>query len=293
MKKLLPIIFFTACAACAQKKAKLENHNSFHAAEKLALLNHKKLSEISGMAASVRNKGLLWVHNDSGNDPEVYLVDKDLNILLTCKLAGVKNRDWEDIAAGPGPEPGKTYLYVAEIGDNEARYPYKHIYRFEEPLRPQAEKEITVTHIETITFQLPHHTKDTETLLLDAGTKDLYIISKREQPVYVYRLPFPQSTTDTLTAETLATLPMTQIVGGDLSVDGKELLLKNYEHIYYWKRKAGETFADMVKRTPYEIEYEPEPQGESIAFAIDGGGFFTLSEQNAQQETYLYYYKRR
>ena len=28
------------------------------------------------------------------------------------------NVDWEDIAAGPGPEPGQHYLYVGDIGDN-------------------------------------------------------------------------------------------------------------------------------------------------------------------------------
>ena len=55
-------------------------------------------------------------------------------IKLTCTLAGVENRDWEDIAVGPGPDASKSYVYVADIGDNEGQYQYKYIYRFEEPV---------------------------------------------------------------------------------------------------------------------------------------------------------------
>src|SRR5690349_18345822 len=125
------LLSFTGC----EDKPVHSNANSiFESPKALAELTDSRLMEPSGIASSTVNPGMLWTHNDSGNKPEVYLIDQKLNIKLTCKLKGVINRDWEDIAVGPGPEEGKTYVYVGEIGDNFGMYPFKYIYRFEEPV---------------------------------------------------------------------------------------------------------------------------------------------------------------
>ena len=266
--------------------------NDFLAAKRIVKLTDKRLEEVSGAASSVKNKGKLWVHNDSGNGAEVFLVDTKLNILLTCNL-GIDNRDWEDIAVGPGPERGKSYIYVGEIGDNNAKNQLKYIYRFEEPTWSEGQSSIEITDFDTIVFQLSDKRKDCETLLLDPNSKDLFIISKREEPVWMYKLPFPQSTTDTLTAEKLFSLPFTQIVAGDVSGDGNRILLKNYEHIYYWKTDKTTSLEELLRKKPFEIPYEIEPQGEAIAWARDISGFYTLSEINMGKDSFLYFYETK
>ena len=258
---------------------------------KLAELNNKKLKEISGIAASVNNPTLLWAHNDSGNGADIFLLDDHLDVKLICSLDGVENRDWEDIAVGPGPDPSKSYVYVADIGDNEAQYQYKYIYRFEEPVLNNTQS-VTITSFDRITFQLPDARKDTETLLLDPKTKNLYIVSKREEPVFLYELKYPYHKEDTLVADKLMSLPFTQIVGGDFSANGHEILMKNYNQIYYWNSSA-KSMTDVFKESPLEIPYEAEPQGESIAWATDGSGFYTLSEEKKKEKSYLYFYKRK
>lgn len=269
------------------------SNDAFLPGKKLAEVTSKKLTEISGLAASVNNPGFLWAHNDSGNDAEIFLIDQDIKIKQTYILKGVENRDWEDIAVGPGPDSTKNYVYIAEIGDNSAVYAWKHIYRFEEPLLDPSEKKISITDFDTITFQLPDQKKDTEALLIDPRTKDLYIISKREEPVYVYLLKYPYLTTDSITAERIASLPLTQIVAGDFSSDGKEILMKNYNHIYYWKNPSNKPVVELLKELPKEIPYEIEPQGESIAWARDNSGFYTTSEINKGKKSFLYFYRRK
>ena len=291
MKQFLFFSLVIVGASCSKKKL-VDNSSPFQSGEALVELDNKKLSEISGIAASVNNPGLIWAHNDSGNDAEVFLIDTELNIKLTLNLKGVENRDWEDIAVGPGPEHGKNYIYVAEIGDNDAKYTYKHILRFEEPVVGSS-KKVTMDSFDIVTFQLPNQRKDTECLLLDPTTKDLYVISKREEPVYVYQLKYPYSTTDTLTATEISSLPFTQIVGGDFSADGKEILLKNYQNIYYWSNASGKPVAEVLKEKPQLLPDDEEPQGESITWARDGAGFYTLSEMNPTEKTYLYFYKRK
>lgn len=241
---------------------------------------------------SVANPGHFWVHNDSGNPAVVYLIDENLKIRLTCRLEGVKNRDWEDIAIGPGPDPDKRYVYVGDIGDNNAKHREKMIYRFAEPaLAGSNVSEIVISSFDTIVFRLEDGSKDTETLMIHPQTQNIYVVSKREEPVHVYELKYPFAD-DTLTALKVATLPLTQIVGGDISHDGQEVLMKNYNDIYYWNLK-GKSFSEGLTMDPGILEYTEEPQGEAIAFNLDSSGFYTLSEKIKGEKTYLYFYKRR
>ena len=60
------------------------------------------------------NPDLLWVHNDGGDKSRVFLIDKDAHVKATVWFDKVNHRDWEDMATGPGPVDGKTYVYVAE-----------------------------------------------------------------------------------------------------------------------------------------------------------------------------------
>lgn len=293
MRILIPVLVFFCLMSCAKKKSSsFEPINSFAAAEALGECD-KKLEEVSGLVASLKNPGFFWAINDSGNDAKVFLINDKANIVFTCELSGIENRDWEDIAVGPGPEDSKNYIYVAEIGDNDALYTYKYIYRFEEPVFTTDEKKIDISEVDKITFKLQGIKKDTEALLLDTKTKDLFIISKREQPVYVYQLKYPHSLTDTLTAVPILSLPMKQVTAGDVSHDQKEILIKNYNEIFYWHLTEGETLIQALSRNPVTIPYTPEPQGESIAWAYNDNGFYTISERVKHKDSPLYFFKRK
>lgn len=281
-------IVFIACS-----KTKTRNEQAeFLPARSLQELTNDTLDEVSGMESSVSNPGMFWVHNDSGGKSEVYLIDTLLDIKMQVRLAGIKNRDWEDIAVGPGPEEGKSYIYVGEIGDNRARHKTKKIYRFEEPVLKDS-FSIEITDFDTIEFSLPFKKKDTESLMIDPLTKDLYLISKREEPVYLYQVKYPQSTREVITAEELTSLPFTQITSADISNDGKEIIIKNYRFVYYWHRSDNESLEEVLKMEPTLLSYEQEPQGEAITWAENGSGFYTLSETSKLDKTYLLYYQRK
>lgn len=280
--------------SCSTKQTSRAEEPVFHRGKKLAEHDLKALKEVSGLASSINNPGLLWALNDSGNDADIFLIDKNLSIRQRYVLAGVENRDWEDIVVGAGPDSSKNYLFVAEIGDNEAVFPFKYIYRFEEPvINEQQQEPVAIKEFETITFRLPDGQKDTEALLVDPRTKNIMVVSKREEPVNVYLIEYPYSTTDTITAKQVATLPLTQIVAGSFSADGNEILMKNYNHIYYWKNSSNASVVELLRQQPIEIPYIVEPQGESITWAYDDSGFFTISEINKGKKSFLFYYKRK
>ena len=264
------------------------------------VLDNAAIVEASGLVASRKNAGALWTHNDSGGDPKVYLISDRGKTRGTYVLAGVTSRDWEDIAIGPGPEEGETYVYVGDIGDNSAQYPIKKIYRFAEPRAGDSTTVDTVRRVDTIRVMYPDGPRDAETLLVDPLTKDLYIISKRERRVNIYRDAFPQSISQLDTLEKLGQIPreqvgiLEQMVGGDVSPDGKEVLLKSYVQVFYWQRANGQTsLVDLLQTEPQILPYVPEPQGEAIGFAADGSGYYTLSEQQSGMEPHVYFYERR
>jgi hypothetical protein len=294
MKNTSDSIFFWIVVLLTSCVPKENKPSAFLPGKKLSELKEKKLREVSGLASSGTNAGLLWAHNDKGNEAEVYLIDEKCNIRRSFVLAGIENRDWEDIAVGPGPDSTKSYVYIGEIGDNDGVYPLKYIYRFEEPLNDPTGENQTIRDIETITFRLPNSRKiDSEALFVDTKTKDLFIVTKRESPVHVYQIKYPYSTKDTLEAHETAALPLTEIVAADLSPDGQDLIMKNYSHIYYWANTTGKPLNELLKERPEEIPYEPEPQGESLTWARDGSGFYTISEISRGYNSYLYFYERK
>lgn len=292
MRKLMIFWVCLLMMSCFGKRERRGNSDIFAEATPLGQLTNEKLEEVSGLAASWVNPGYLWTHNDSGNPAEVYLVDEKLNIRMSCRLKGVKNRDWEDIAVGPGPEENKRYVYVADIGDNNARHALKFIYRFEEPVLDDARRDITIDAFEKISFRLEDGKKDTEAVMIHPETRNIYIVSKREKPVVVYEIKYPYSSGETLTAKKVATLPLTQIVSASISSDGNEVIMKNYDHIYYW-RIEGKTIAEALQGKPHLLRYTEEPQGEAIAFRRDGLGFYTLSETIIGEKVFLLYYERK
>ncbi len=271
-----------ALAGCTKSKDAL-----FKKGEPLGKVS-KKLEEASGLAASINNPGYFWTINDSGNPPEVFLIDDHANITLVCKLSKATNRDWEEIRISS--ESGKNYLYVADIGDNGAAYDLKFIYRFEEPVLAKA-KEVIIEHIDTLIIKMPDGKRDTESVMIDPLTHDLYILSKREDSIGLYQNRYPFSK-DTLVLDKVLKMPFHNIVSGDISSDGREVLLKTYDEIFYWKKWGEESVSELLAKEPIELPYQREKQGEAITWARDGSGFYTLGESSKEERAQLMLYKR-
>jgi hypothetical protein len=279
----------------SKKDRAVEGKLLFAEGKKLGALKNKKLNEVSGLAASIVNPGLLWTLNDSGNEPEVYLIDAETNIKRTYVLEGVSNRDWEEITLGPGPKPGKTYLYVGDIGDNLAAHKYKYIYRFEEPLynADAGKGKIEITNFDTIVFSLSDEERDTEAFVVDPLTRDIYIISKWSRPVDLYQLKTTPAQHDTAIAQHIGTLPISIVVAADFSRDGSELLIKTINDVFYWKRPADMTVSAMLQEPGRSLPYSREPQGESVAWSATGDGYYTLSEQKDGEQIHMMFYQRK
>lgn len=281
------IIFALALWSCT---ASNKNNKPFAFGIPLGAVE-SRLFEASGLAASIANPRMLWTVNDSGNPAEVFLIDTTAQIKMVCRLKNVENRDWEDIVIGPGPDSTKNYIYVADIGDNRAVYPTKILYRFEEPVFTDTTVEIV--NFDTLYLKLDDGARDTEAIMIDPLQKGMYLLSKREDSVRFYKVNYPYEG-DTLRARYRVTLPYHNINAAEISPDGTEVVIKDYDNIYYWKRPDGGPISKLLQTQPVLLNYEREIQGEAITFSRSGSGFYTLSEteDNKDGHAKLMFYRR-
>ncbi len=264
----------------------------------------RAINEASGLAASRKNSGVLWTHNDSGDDSRLFALSTKGKLLGIFKIADVSANDWEDLAIGPGPLPHQDYLYIGDLGHNSSRHSLKYIHRIPEPRLPRwtfvsqgqqtqpSPLDTILTGIETITVKYPDGSRDAETLMLDPLTKDLYIVSKQDTLAHLYRAAYPQPTSGTLTLERVATLPFGGVVAGDISPAGDGILLKTYVAIYYWPRLPNQTVWEALALPATPVPYILEPQGEAVAWQAQGRGYYTLSESLRGLPVRLYYYPK-
>jgi len=304
MKQLLFLCFVAFASSCQTDPFKGRDFSSiatstvFAEGKETGVIHDGFVKELSGLAASHRNPGKYWTHNDGKKVAEIYLIDSLGNHLATCKLPLSKTQDCEDIAVGVDPKTGISYVYLADLGDNNSAFPTHYIYRIPEPAMPSGllfPQMLDAESTETLAFQYPDGERiNAETLLFDPNTQDMYIMTKAHGGATLFRFPYPQKASETTTLERLSNFPIDLATAGDVSPDGSEVLIKTKKKIYYWKVPTGENLGDVLqKNNPELIPYAPETQGEAVCFNLWGGGFFTSTEQAKSAQQPLFFYARK
>lgn len=251
-------------------------------------LTNPLLEEVSGLVLSQRYPNRMYLHTDSGGEAAVYVIDTLGNELGKIDLPGIKNRDWEDIALGQGPN-GISYLYLADVGDNDGKYDEIYLLRFPEP---ELIQPLLSASIEQAVLNYVGGPRDAETLLADPVTGDIYLVSKRESKSALYQVPLSAFQGVKQSLQKVHEFDFTGAVGGDVSKDGSQVLIKTYFQVFYWSRDVGETLLQALQRPAIRLPYTPEPQGEAIGFNCYGNAYFTLSEKRNGVQPVLYRYAK-
>ena len=283
LKILIPILIVAFFAAHTWYKY-VQHENTI-----TGILHDRDMDETSGIAASGINDDIYYIHNDSGDTSRFFAIKPDGKLVSTIYFQGDPKEklgvhDCEDIAVGPGPDSGRSYVYMGDIGDNYSVRKYITVYRMEERTSWADKKTTHHAHAVPIHFKYPDGPKDAESLMIDPIEKLIYIVSKRRDSVGVYTSPLIYKPNDTLLLTRRCRLyfsgikPFKWITAGDISKDGTQVLLKNYVKVFYWKRQPGEHIWQTLLRKRRELPYTMEKQGEGIGFTPDGKGYYCVSE---------------
>jgi len=233
------------------------------------------LVEASGMAASRTSLGVVWAHNDSRDGARVYALGPDGADLGAFEVAGALAFDWEDMAAGPGPDPAQSMLYLGDIGDNfSIRAGRITVYRVAEP-DPNSISG-SIDGAVPLEYQYPDGVYNSEALFVADGS--IFVVTKDRDEARVYRGDATGDGSAVETMELVTVLSLgAEVSGADMSWDGSTIAFRGYETVWLWHRPPGMAVPGALAADPCTAPSPDEVQGESIAFLADGS-YKTVSE---------------
>lgn len=289
-------LIFSSCSSVFSSRdenSKNTNGNSSSNYDKpkvVGKIESAEIKESSGIAASKCQTDVFWTHNDSGDDAFIYAFNKKGEKLGTWRVTGAKNHDWEDIAQIKNAN-GECVLYIGDIGNNTRVRDEFTIYRVKEPKissenKSSSKKNPAITETsEAIKFTYPEMRRDAETLMVHPLTGDVYILSKRlsgAAAVYKLKNGFALNKSNKLekiTDFSVPAIPNGFLTGGDISPDGKRVIICDYFTAYELVLpEKAKNFDEIWKETPAVVELGAREQGESIAYSADGKSVFAGSE---------------
>jgi hypothetical protein len=263
------------------------------------MIESPALAEISGIAASRVNPGVVYVHNDSGDRARFYALDTEARLVGAYELDGASLVDCEDMAAADG------YVYLADTGDNAGRTDIGSkrrsvfVYRVREPIVGGAEESgiqkddagsaRMLSGWTVLELLYPDRAHDAEALMIDSASSSLLLATKEDHgPSMVFRAPLEAESPVTL--ELVAEIPFGTsrapghyyATAGDISPQGDAVLMRTYGSVLLFPRRPGEAWTATFGRSALVMPSRFEPQGEAVAFAPDGLGYFTVSESRRQ-----------
>lgn len=254
-------------------------------------LESDEIKESSGLTASKCQPDVFWTHNDSGDEAFLYAIDSKGRNRGTWKVAGAENDDWEDIASYKDAS-GKCVLFVGEIGNNARTRSERAVYRVAEPMvKPEdaaytKKNPGTTEQSEKLVFNFPDSPHDAETLMIHPSSGDIYVVSKGVSgPAGVYKINPRFGSAEAQRAEKIADIsvpavPNGLLTGGDISPDGKRVVVCDYFAAYELVLPAGaRNFDEIWKQKPLRLETGKREIGEAIAFAADGKSVVLTSEK--------------
>jgi hypothetical protein len=236
-----------------------------------------RVSESSGVAVSREHHGVLWTHNDSGDDAYLYASDLAGTDRGTVRVRGANAVDWEDIALGPCPTQPGACLYIADTGDNEENRKSVVLYAVPEPDPPgPGRAPVRSAQAAALRLKYPGGPDDVEAVYVSPRDSALYLVSKgRSGVVRLYRVPRTAWRGDTaVTASAVQQLPITPlpalgrlVTGAAIRPDGRLVAVRTYTEIYMFVPGAGGRLASD-RRWVCDVAGVGR-QGEAIDFLDD------------------------
>lgn len=291
----LVCLIFSGCfqaSSSNRRNTTTENANSdYEKPQVVGTVKSGEITESSGIAASKCQTDVFWTHNDSGDGAFIYAINRKGESLGVWRVAQAENRDWEDIAAFK-TSGGECFLYIGDTGNNERKRDEQKIYRVKEPTISDSGKSTTkkdaqnTDAAETIRFDYADGKYDAETLMIHPQTGDIYVLSKRTDAASgVYKLAANYSLDKTNRLKKIAELSVPAIpngflTGGDISPDGKRVIVCDYFGAYEISLPAlAGNFDEIWKQKITIVNLGEREQGEAIGYSSDGNSVFATSEK--------------
>lgn len=247
------------------------------------------LTETSGIAGSNLDTSVIWGINDSGHAPVLYAFSVDGSDLGNVRINPARNIDWEDLASFV--LNGRSYLMIADTGDNAALRRTSFLVIVEEPQADASGKfSGNIPVVARVPFRFEDGPRDCEAVAVDVNSDRVLLVTKRDVPAAVYELPLTLvkgirrplvarkiATLSTLPRPTLSEILQAPLLGPwrhqptaiDIARDGRLAAVMTYQNLYLFRHSADQTWGQSLAGTPQTLALPSLAQTESVAFVDD------------------------
>lgn len=295
---IFAVIFTTIFSGCHSvsssvnsNRARADTSTAYEKPQVVGTIKSSEIKESSGIVASKCQENVFWTHNDSGDGAFVFAFNKTGENLGVWSVKNAENRDWEDLATMKTAN-GECFLYAGDIGDNGRKHSEIIVYKFKEPTVSNDGKDTTRKNplptepAEAIKMQYPESRFDAETLLVHPQTGDIYVVTKRlREKATVYKLAANYSLDkinklEKITDFTVPSVPYGFLTGGDISSDGKRVIIVDYLAAYEMILPAtAKNFDEIWQEKPWIVDLGEREQGEAICYSADDKAIYATSER--------------
>ena len=277
MKKLVVLlsIFIIGCSTKQQNKVNLSS------IEYLKFDLPKDLEETSGI---ILNNGLLWTHNDSGNESQLFNIDSTGKIIQKITITTAKNIDWEDITAK------NELITVGDFGNNFGTR--KNLYLLELKLtdgKLNKHDSIPFFYPEQTNFLFNALTPFDAEAIININNKYL-VFTKNRNTLTTEMYLIDKNLNRPIVAEYVESLNVNSLItGGDYNEDSKTLVLTSYssgghQYLIRIKNFSLQTLKN-IEIENYGLDYK-DAQIEAITI-INENEFWITSEETDSFEPFL------
>lgn len=262
-------------------------------AEQVCVVQDPRINEASGIASSYLTPDAVWMHNDSGDEPRLFLVGRDGSTLAVLNIPQEKPLDWEDMCSFRTED--QAWLVVADMGDNAENRGPKDQGGKRAPCRllliPEPEVDLSLKGAEltgkvfgTIEFTFEDGARDCESIAVDAERREIMLVSKsRFLDCGLYRIPLTLSEGRTIEqAARLSTISVLMATAMDISPDHRRMIVISPLSGVIIDRRAGESWAEASRRPAKTLMLPSRRQGETVCFQNNSGVILLNSEKPHQ-----------
>jgi hypothetical protein len=217
-------------------------------------IDDARITESSGLAADPSGE-IYWTVNDSGDRAIAYGIGLDGTVQGTLNYRA-EPRDVEAVAVHD------DQLYIADIGDNNARRDSVRVFFFN---NPQA-NGLTVTY-GAYDFSYPDGPHNAETLLVDDSGR-LFFVTKGENGA-IYAAPDEPDRESVNELDKVGSAPA-DVTDGTFLPDGDRIALLTYNSVTVLDASSYE----VLSKTPIPTQ----PQAESLTVSLDQESLLVGSE---------------
>ncbi len=270
----------------------------FSTATRSGRLQHPELTEVSGLAGSMNEAGVLFAVNDSGNSATLYALT-DAGAHIAHWRLDIRNRDWEDLSRVR--LDGKNYLIVGDTGDNLKVHRRSSLHFFEEPdLDNPLPSTLAPAH--TVTFTYNDGPRNVEAFSVHDNT--VYLITKEPvtaqgaQASRIYTLPlalsavsgplvaqyagdlsFTRPNLEARLAASLAGVDLNHPTALEFDASGRQAYVLTYRHVLRFNRSRGQSWPAAFAQAGTRIHSHALEQAEALA--VDNGRAIFITSEHA------------